>query len=133
MKLRAADRRRPTLGDGLVVLVVAAAALLLLTALRPGGSDSLTATITLDGQLVAQYRLEELTQPLSLTLEQAPYPLTIQVESDGVSILHSACPSQDCVHTGKITQAGQQIICLPNRLVVSLTGTQDLGFDAVTG
>ncbi len=133
MRLSAADRRRPTLGDGLVVLVVAAAALLLLAALRPKGTDSLTATITLDGQVVAQYQLAELSQPVSLTLEQAPYPLTIQIEADGVSILHSACPSQDCVRTGRITQTGQQIICLPNRLVVSLTGAGDLEFDAVTG
>ena len=132
MRSPAADRRRPTLWDGLTALLVAAAALLLLAALQSEPGESLTAAVTLDGEILAEYRLEEITQPVTLTLDELSYPLTLLVEGDGVSILHSDCPSQDCVHTGKITQAGQQIICLPNRLIVSLTGTHDLDFDAVT-
>ena len=133
MRSPAADRRRPTLWDGLTALLVATAAFLLLAALQSEPVESLTAAVTLDGEILAEYRLEEITQPVTLTLDELSYPLTLLVEGDGVSILHSDCPSQDCVHTGKITQAGQQIICLPNRLIVSLTGTHDLDFDAVTG
>ncbi|MBM6925232.1 NusG domain II-containing protein [Pseudoflavonifractor phocaeensis] len=133
MRSPAADRRRPTLWDGLTALLVATAAFLLLAALQSEPGESLTAAVTLDGEILAEYRLEEITQPVTLTLDELSYPLTLLVEGDGVSILHSDCPSQDCVHTGKITQAGQQIICLPNRLIVSLTGTHDLDFDAVTG
>ena len=55
-----------------------------------------------------------------------------RLELGRVCIGESACPSQDCVHTGWISRAGEQIICLPNRLVISLTGGQQ-EFDAVTG
>ena len=65
-------------------------------------------------------------------MDQADYPLTIRLEPGRVCIGESACPSQDCVHTGWISRAGEQIICLPNRLVISLTGGQQ-EFDAVTG
>ena len=69
---------------------------------------------------------------VTITLEQTDYPLTLRLEPGRVCIGESACPSQDCVHTGWISRAGEQIICLPNRLVISLTGGQQ-EFDAVTG
>ena len=132
MRSPAADRRRPTLWDGLLALLVAAAAAALLFFLRPAESNFLTASIVLDGETIGTYDLTGLTEPVTLTVDQADYPLTIQLEPGRVCIGESACPSQDCVHTGWISQAGEQIICLPNRLVISLTGGQQ-EFDAVTG
>ena len=32
------------------------------------------------------------------------------------------CPTQDCVHTGTITRAGQSIVCLPARIIIRLEG-----------
>ena len=132
MRSTAADRRRPTLWDGLLALLVAAAAAALLFFLRPAESNFLTASIVLDGETIGTYDLTGLTEPVTLTVDQADYPLTIRLEPGRVCIGESACPSQDCVHTGWISRAGEQIICLPNRLVISLTGGQQ-EFDAVTG
>lgn len=132
MRSPAADRRRPTLWDGLLALLVAAAAVALLFFLRPAESNFLTASIVLDGETIGTYDLTGLTEPVTLTVDQADYPLTIRLEPGRVCIGESACPSQDCVHTGWISRAGEQIICLPNRLVISLTGGQQ-EFDAVTG
>ena len=132
MRSPAADRRRPTLWDGLLALLVAAAAAALLFFLRPAESNFLTASIVLDGETIGTYDLTGLTEPVTLTVDQADYPLTIRLEPGRVCIGESACPSQDCVHTGRISRAGEQIICLPNRLVISLTGGQQ-EFDAVTG
>lgn len=132
MRSPAANRRRPTLWDGLLALLVAAAAAALLFFLRPAESNFLTASIVLDGETIGTYDLTGLTEPVTLTVDQADYPLTIRLEPGRVCIGESACPSQDCVHTGWISRAGEQIICLPNRLVISLTGGQQ-EFDAVTG
>lgn len=133
MRSPAADRRRPTLLDGAVALAVAALAVALVFLLRPGDSTAVTAVITLDGAQVAQYRLDQLTGPVNLTVDQAPYPLTIEAEPGRIRIAHSDCPSQDCVHTGWVSRPGQQIICLPNRLVISLSGEEAAEFDAMTG
>ena len=132
MRSPAADRSLPTLWDGLLALLVAAAAVALLFFLRPAESNFLTASIVLDGETIGTYDLTGLTEPVTLTVDQADYPLTIRLEPGRVCIGESACPSQDCVHTGWISRAGEQIICLPNRLVISLTGGQQ-EFDAVTG
>lgn len=40
----------------------------------------------------------------------------------------SGCPTQDCVHTGAISRAGQSIVCLPAQVVVHLEGAS--GTDA---
>ena len=133
MRLPAAERRRPTLWDAAVVLAVAAAALLLFFQISPSEGNFLTATVVLDGEVIAEYDLSALTDPVSLRLDDIPYPLTIQAEPGRIRIVESSCPSQDCVHIGWVDRAGAQIICLPNRLVISLSGAAEPDFDAVSG
>ena len=40
----------------------------------------------------------------------------------GVRVEEADCPTQDCVHTGTITRAGQSIVCLPARIIIRLEG-----------
>ena len=61
------------------------------------------------------------------------YRLTILLDRDGARVAASDCPGQDCVHTGTITRAGQSIVCLPEQVVVQLTGGGGGGPDAVLG
>lgn len=132
-KSSAADRQRPTLWDLLVALLVVAVAIALLLSFRQESGNFLTATIVLDGETIEQYDLTALTQTVTLEVDGAAYPLTIQAEPGRIRILESSCPGQDCVHTGWASKAGQQIICLPNRLVISLEGSVPDDVDAVTG
>ena len=73
--------------------------------------------------------------------------LTIDIEKDGVvtNILHvengaafitdAECPDKLCVKQGKISRLNETIVCLPNEVVVTVTGeeTQDRDIDAVSG
>lgn len=131
----AADRTKPAGGDIFVVLAVLLAAGVLFFLLLPRGGNFLTAQIVLDGELVAEYRLDRLEESVVLPLEDAAWPITLEITPEGVRVLESSCPGQDCVHSGVIRRAGGRIICLPNRLVVSLAGdggsVDDI--DAVTG
>ena len=133
VKLPAARHRRPTVWDLAVAGAVVIAAGVLLFFLRPEGGNFLSASIVLDGETIAQYELDKLSEPVFLDLDGAAYPLTIEIQPGRIRIAESSCPGQDCVHTGWASQAGQQIICLPNRLVISLTGTSRDDIDAVTG
>ncbi len=50
---------------------------------------------------------------------------------DGFVYMEEAdCKNQICVNTGKISAPGQNIVCLPNRIIVTITGKEE-GFDAV--
>ena len=132
MRSSAADRTRPTLLDGLVAAAVLAAAAAILFAFRPTSGNFLTARIVLDNEVVAELPLSTLTQPVALDVPGAEYPITVEAEPGRVRVLHSDCPSQDCVHTGWVSRSGGQIICLPNRLVITVTGGTAEA-DAVTG
>lgn len=132
MRSSAADRTRPTLLDGLVVLAVLVAAGAILFAFRPKNGNFLTARIVLDNELVAEISLGDLDEPVTIEVPGAKYPITVEAEQGRIRVLHSDCPSQDCVHTGWVSRSGGQIVCLPNRLVITVTGGTAEA-DAVTG
>ena len=113
---------RPTLWDGVVAALVATLAIV--TALcfygRRTGAPQ-TVTITHRGALIQTIRLTGLTETITVASD-GDYHLEIQVDRGGVCVVHSDCPGQDCVHTGRITRSGQSIVCLPEQVVIQLTG-----------
>lgn len=57
---------------------------------------------------------EAVTGPLGNTV--------IVVENGEVHIDSSPCPNQHCVHMGSISHCGELLVCVPNRVVVSIKG-----------
>lgn len=52
---------------------------------------------------------------------------------DGRAQMESAdCPDQICVRQKAISKEGESIICLPNKVVVSIVGGEEKELDAVT-
>ena len=85
------------------------------------GCSAVTVTITHRGALIQTIRLTGLTETKTVAID-GDYHLEIQVDSGGVCVTRSDCPGQDCVHTGRITRSGQSIVCLPEQVVIQLTG-----------
>ena len=56
-----------------------------------------------------------------LTVASSAGTNVIEVQSDKVRVSEADCPNQDCVDQGWISNAGQQIVCLPHKLVVNIT------------
>ena len=133
MRLSAAERLRPTPGDALVVLAVLAAAGLVFFLLLPKGGNFLTAQIVLDQEVVTELPLSALTGAVSFDVPGAAYPITVEAQPGRIRVAHSDCPSQDCVRTGWVSRSGGQIVCLPNRLIITITGSDAPEADAVTG
>ena len=70
--------------------------------------------------------------------EDGIYPLNggsnILVIAEGQAWLSDAnCPDLLCVKQGRIHYTGQSIICLPNRLTVTVEGGESDGVDFVVG
>lgn len=132
-----AEGLRPTPGDLFLILLVAAAAVALLFALRPqGGAEALTVRVTVDSEPVAEYALADYTEPVQVAVDGVSWPLVLELSADGVRVAESDCPGGDCLRTGAIHSAGEQIICLPNKLIVSLEGASNApasDIDAVAG
>lgn len=115
--------------DALVALAVAllAAVTALLFYLPKTQNGHLTAVITQHGQVVRRVALSGMDKEQVIELDDGTYHLTVRVSADGAYVSHSDCPTQDCVHTGAISRAGQSIVCLPAQVVVYLEGTPAAG------
>lgn len=119
---RSQPELKPKPLDALVVLAV----LLLGVAaawLTYGGENSgaLTATVKHRGRVVARVELSSLTEEKTVSIDGA-YHLTVTLDRTGAAVTDSDCPGQDCLHTGRITRAGQSIVCLPEQVIVTLEG-----------
>lgn len=108
--------------DALVVLAVLLLAVgAALLAYGGKDSDTLTATVKHRGRVVAQMELSSLTEEKTVSID-GDYHLTVTLDKTGAAVTESDCPGRDCVHTGRITRAGQSIVCLPEQVVVTLEG-----------
>ena len=72
-----------------------------------------------------------LNENATLVVDSSAGENTVVVEDGTVRVSEADCPNQDCVHQGRISNAGQQIVCLPHKLVVSIVdGSGDDSGDA---
>jgi len=55
----------------------------------------------------------------------------VRIQSGKVSMLWSPCAEKTCIHMGRIGHPGEGIVCLPNRVSVSI-GSGSGGTDSVT-
>ena len=68
--------------------------------------------------------------------ENAVYELnggtnTLVIEDRHAYISHADCPDKLCINQGKIWGSGQMIVCLPNRVTVTVEGVSS-GVDIVS-
>ena len=106
------------------VLLASLAFLLVSDLLR---TDGAYVEITLDGEHVGKH-------PLAV---DGVYELnggtnTLTVKDGAAFMSYSNCPDHTCENTGKIKYVGQTIVCLPNRLTVTVIGTSDNSVDLVS-
>lgn len=133
MPMRQSPEIRPKPADALVALGVVLLAAALALGLWRGPSSGLSATISVDGRVTETVDLSRLTGPEVRALTGNGYTLHLRLSPDGAEVLDSDCPNQVCVRTGRISRAGQSIVCLPARISVTLTGGAENGVDAVVG
>jgi len=64
---------------------------------------------------------------------EGPLGTTVVVVEDGAaSIVSSPCPHRVCVGMGAVNSDGQAVVCVPNRVVVTIEGSGPAPTDAVT-
>ena len=113
--------------DALVIAAVLILSLILLLIVNLTKTEGAVAVVEIDGVTVSEYRLSENGEHL---LNGGTNRLVIE---DGCAYLnYSNCPDHTCERTGKIRYTGQTIVCLPNRLSITVKGSSDGGVDLVS-
>ena len=125
--LRAESRRFTPFDLLLVAGVVTLAVFLIMSSIAKASGPGETAVVEVNGHEVMKISL----------LENRDYSVDgfrgktyISVRDGQIRVTDSDCPDKLCVRMGWVSQKDASIICLPNRVVVRVTGTGS--FDTIS-
>ena len=119
--------------------VILIAALLVVALLTAGGmriwqmnntKNSANVVVTIDGEVYGTYPLSE-DRTERIELPDGSY--NILVISDGYAdVTEASCPDQICVKHNHIRYSKESIVCLPNKVVVTVEGGEENEIDGST-
>ena len=120
-------RKWITRADLLLFALVLVCALLLYLLTKPRTAGE-RVSVFLENELIAEFSLFDAPPTYEITTEKGS--VTLAFDGEGVSVLHSDCPDAVCVRTGRVTRAGESIVCAPLGVCVTVEGGV---LDGVTG
>lgn len=106
------------------------------SAIKNEKSDSLVVTAEVNGKVWGSWSLDE-NHVIEIDTDYGHNELTIR---DGAAYMTDAdCPDKYCMQMGKAMRTGDNIVCLPHKLVIGIAsppasdagGSSDLGIDTV--
>ena len=111
-----------------LALLVAAGALWIYTLLsREEGAE---AVVTVAGEELCRLPLAEDAEML---IGEGEHTNLLIISGGEAYIAEASCPDGVCVRSGAVSFDGQTVVCLPHKLVLSIEGGADSGFDGVAG
>jgi hypothetical protein len=90
-----------------------------------------TAKIVQDGNVIETIDLSKVQDEKYITVEYEGRSNTILIKDGKICVFDADCPDQVCVNMGWIPSGEKSIVCLPNRLVISIIDA-DSGIDGAT-
>ena len=116
----------------LVILLTATAGVLVAyerTVTRADAGASASVRVTVDGSVYGTYALGEEQE---IPIVQDGVTTNVLTIRDGKADMTEAdCPDKLCVHQKAISKNHEMIVCLPNKVVVEVTVSEDNGFDSI--
>ena len=109
-----------------LLLLGGALALFLRLTRQAGG----TVSVRIDGKTVMELPLSE---DIRIVLGEGEHTNTLVIEGGKAQIVEASCPDKICVGQGTVQYAGESIVCLPHKLVVTVQGGTANGLDGSTG
>ncbi len=110
----------------LIACVILLIAVLFLLSFK-GSDKKLTAEIYAHGEKIHSIALSEVGESYTLRINRCE----LLIEKDGVTFLSSDCADQLCVKKGKLTRQGDTMACVPEKVVVVLSGAANENIDSV--
>lgn len=113
-------------GDIILILVLITASVLLFV-LKDNGKDGKLLKVSVNGSEICTLNLDEDTE---YEIQGFISKNILIIENGKARMKEAGCPDKLCVKQGDISKAGESIICLPNRIIVSVEGGEESGIDA---
>lgn len=123
---RLKSHRNDVLLAAALLLLGGALALFLWLTRQTGGIVS----VQMDGQVILELPLDEDTQ---IILGEGEHTNTLVIRGGKAQVVEASCPDKICVGHGAIQYAGESIVCLPHKLVITVEGGPSPDIDAAAG
>ena len=93
-----------------------------------GSSAGDLVVVKVNGEVYGKYSL---TKDRTITVNRDGHMNKITIKGGKVQVSKSNCKNQVCVKQGSISSTHQSIVCIPNRVVVSIEG-RDGEYDVIS-
>jgi hypothetical protein len=110
----------------LFFIFIAAAALIAALPLVRSSDGAPMVRIIAQGELAGIYPLDSDNE---IEIERDGHRNVVVIKDNTVHMDYSDCKNQVCVNTGKISKAGETIVCLPNYVIVEIVSSEEGGED----
>ncbi len=84
--------------------------------------------VTHDGKIILE---GELSKDSEYSINGSLGQMKLLVKDGKISVVKSNCPRKLCIKRGSISKQGDSIICVPNRVIITIQGKGEI--DGVTG
>ena len=106
-------------GDIIVAVIILLASFLVTSSLTQGGAEY--AVIYVDGNEFGRYGLPSNQKQIIDVATEYGYNKVV-IEKDKVWVSETTCKDKLEINAGYINKTGQSLVCLPNRLLVTVEG-----------
>ena len=87
------------------------------------------AVVTVDGKEYGRYPLEK-NHTETIHLSDGSYN-TFEVKDGYVSMTDASCPDQICVNHSRISKKNEKIVCLPDKVVITVENGEEAEIDVL--
>lgn len=104
----------------IIIFSVIIFACIISAALISNSQKGHTAKISVDGNVIQTINLSDRSPAYDIPIEHDGCRNVVRVENGGIFMLEASCPDKLCVKQGAIYKSGYPIVCLPNKVVISV-------------
>lgn len=123
------------IGDGILIVAIIAAAVVSipLASSQNNGTVASYAVVEVNGRTSLRIALGEKQAVRKFNIDGFRGKSIIEVKDGKVRMLESSCPDKLCIGMGWAEKTGDSIVCVPNRIVIRLTGpAENKNVDTIT-
>ena len=95
---------------------------------KGGAVEGSTITITVDG---IEYGTYSLWEEQTITVGEGDTINIIEIKDGEAFMVEASCPDQLCVDQKEISYDKESIICLPNKVVITVTSDMESDLDGI--
>lgn len=112
--------KKMKIGDFIVIgiILVLSISIYFVTTKKTSNSSNKSVQIIVDGKIYKETPLT--SEDKSFTIDTKHGHNIVKIENGYVYMYESNCKDQICIRMGKIKDVGDNIICLPNRLLIKV-------------